>query len=263
MPTARTIVESEVRELVRRRELDPVADPTAVSALIDEAVADYLDRATTSQLPPLADRPGVVARHPRRDRRVRAAAALPRRSRDRRDLDQRAGPGVRRPPRTLRTDHAHPHRRRGRRTRRADAAHHRAPHRPQHPVRRRDAARRIAPARRHPVHHPPPHGGEHPQVRARPDLARRTRRRRLAHRPGRALPRSIGRRRAEHPRRRRHAVGQDHDAQRAVRRDPRPRTRRHRRGGLRTPDCRFPTSSACRPASPTSKAPARSRCAGW
>ena len=59
MPTARTIVESEVRELVRRRNLDPVADPTAVSALIDEAVAEYLDRATTSQLPPLADRPGV------------------------------------------------------------------------------------------------------------------------------------------------------------------------------------------------------------
>jgi pilus assembly protein CpaF len=59
MPTARTIVESEVRELVRRRNLDPVADPTAVSALIDEAVADYLDRATTSQLPPLADRPAV------------------------------------------------------------------------------------------------------------------------------------------------------------------------------------------------------------
>jgi pilus assembly protein CpaF len=59
MSTARTIVESEVRELVRRRNLDPVADPTAVTALIDESVADYLDRATTSQLPPLADRPAV------------------------------------------------------------------------------------------------------------------------------------------------------------------------------------------------------------
>jgi pilus assembly protein CpaF len=59
MPTARAIVESEVRELVRRRALDPVADPTAVSALIDEAVSDYLDRATTSQLPPIGDRPAV------------------------------------------------------------------------------------------------------------------------------------------------------------------------------------------------------------
>jgi pilus assembly protein CpaF len=59
MPTARTIVESEVRELVRRRALDPAADPTAVRALIDEAVADYLDRATTSQLPPLGDRASV------------------------------------------------------------------------------------------------------------------------------------------------------------------------------------------------------------
>jgi pilus assembly protein CpaF len=59
MPTARAIVEGEVRELVRRRALDPIADPTAVSRLIDEAIADYLDRATTSQLPPLADRPAV------------------------------------------------------------------------------------------------------------------------------------------------------------------------------------------------------------
>jgi pilus assembly protein CpaF len=59
MPTARAIVEGEVRELVRRRALDPVADPIAVSRLIDEAIADYLDRATTSQLPPLSDRPAV------------------------------------------------------------------------------------------------------------------------------------------------------------------------------------------------------------
>jgi pilus assembly protein CpaF len=48
-----------VRELVRRRALDPAADPAAVRSLIDEAVADYLDRATTSQLPPLGDRTAV------------------------------------------------------------------------------------------------------------------------------------------------------------------------------------------------------------
>jgi pilus assembly protein CpaF len=59
MPTARTILETEVRELVRRRALDPVAEPDVVAALIDEAVADYLDRASTSALPPLADRAGV------------------------------------------------------------------------------------------------------------------------------------------------------------------------------------------------------------
>ncbi|HEY2299767.1 MAG TPA: ATPase, T2SS/T4P/T4SS family [Jatrophihabitans sp.] len=61
MSTARTILEGEVRELVRRRALDPVAEPAAVATLIDEAIGDYLDRATISQLPPLGDR-GAVAR---------------------------------------------------------------------------------------------------------------------------------------------------------------------------------------------------------
>ncbi|HEY8301106.1 MAG TPA: ATPase, T2SS/T4P/T4SS family [Jatrophihabitans sp.] len=61
MPTARAILESEVRELVRRRALDPVADPAAVARLIDEVIAEYIDRATTSQLPPLGDRAGVAS----------------------------------------------------------------------------------------------------------------------------------------------------------------------------------------------------------
>lgn len=55
MATARAIVEGEVRELVRRRGIDPVADPAVVTRLIDEVVSDYLDRAVTSQLPPLGD----------------------------------------------------------------------------------------------------------------------------------------------------------------------------------------------------------------
>ncbi|PZS33858.1 MAG: pilus assembly protein CpaF [Pseudonocardiales bacterium] len=55
MATARAIVEGEVRELVRRRGIDPVAEPAAVTTLIDEVVSDYLDRAVTSQLPPLGD----------------------------------------------------------------------------------------------------------------------------------------------------------------------------------------------------------------
>jgi pilus assembly protein CpaF len=55
MPTARSILESEIRELVRRRGLDPVAEQPAVARLIDEAVADYQDRATTSSLPPIGD----------------------------------------------------------------------------------------------------------------------------------------------------------------------------------------------------------------
>ena len=60
MSTARTILEGEVRELVRRRALDPVADPGAISQLIDEVVSDYLDRATTAQLPAIGDRIAVA-----------------------------------------------------------------------------------------------------------------------------------------------------------------------------------------------------------
>ena len=60
MSTARAILEGEVRELVRRRALDPVAEPVAVAALIEEAIGDYLDRAATSPLPPLGDRTAVA-----------------------------------------------------------------------------------------------------------------------------------------------------------------------------------------------------------
>jgi hypothetical protein len=54
-------VEAEVRELVRRRGLDPVEDRVAMRRLIDEVVLDYDDRALTSSLPPLPD-PRVAAR---------------------------------------------------------------------------------------------------------------------------------------------------------------------------------------------------------
>ncbi len=59
MATARAIVEAEVRELVRRRGIDPVAEPDVVTRLIDEVVSNYLDRAVTSQLPPLGDTASV------------------------------------------------------------------------------------------------------------------------------------------------------------------------------------------------------------
>ena len=58
--SAREIVESELRELVRRRGLDPVAEPAAVAALLEEVLADYLDRAATSALPPVLDRAGLA-----------------------------------------------------------------------------------------------------------------------------------------------------------------------------------------------------------
>ena len=50
---ATAIVEREVRELVRRRGLDPSADPAAVRRLVDDVIADYDDRALAGPLPPL------------------------------------------------------------------------------------------------------------------------------------------------------------------------------------------------------------------
>ena len=49
------LVEDEVRELVRRRGLDPVVDGPAIRRLVDDVVTDYQERTLTSALPPLAD----------------------------------------------------------------------------------------------------------------------------------------------------------------------------------------------------------------
>ena len=54
------VVEDEVRELVRRRGLDPMADVASVRRLVEEVVADYDERTLTSALPPLADRHSAV-----------------------------------------------------------------------------------------------------------------------------------------------------------------------------------------------------------
>jgi pilus assembly protein CpaF len=48
-------VEAEVRELVRRRGLDPITDHAQMRRLVDEVVNDYDERAMTSTLAPLAD----------------------------------------------------------------------------------------------------------------------------------------------------------------------------------------------------------------
>jgi pilus assembly protein CpaF len=55
-----TIVEDEVRELVRRRGLDPVRDPATMRRLVEDAVADYDERSLTGGLPPLPDVPTTV-----------------------------------------------------------------------------------------------------------------------------------------------------------------------------------------------------------
>ena len=49
------MVEDEVRELVRRRGIDPSADPSAVRLLVHEVVGDYHERSLDGALPPLAD----------------------------------------------------------------------------------------------------------------------------------------------------------------------------------------------------------------
>lgn len=56
MDAAVAAIEQDVRELVRRRGLDPAADPAGVRRLVDEVIADYDDRTLTSALPPLVDR---------------------------------------------------------------------------------------------------------------------------------------------------------------------------------------------------------------
>lgn len=54
------MVEDEVRELVRRRGLDPSSDLAAVRRLVDEVVAEYDERSLTGTLPPLFDPRGTA-----------------------------------------------------------------------------------------------------------------------------------------------------------------------------------------------------------
>jgi pilus assembly protein CpaF len=56
---AHAIVEDEVRELVRRRGVDPIAEPAVVAEIVDEVVADYRDRSITAPLPHLGETAAV------------------------------------------------------------------------------------------------------------------------------------------------------------------------------------------------------------
>ena len=63
MPTATSaleVVDGEVRELIRRRGLDPFTDPGPVRLLVRDVVADYSERSLTSALPPIGDPDAVV-----------------------------------------------------------------------------------------------------------------------------------------------------------------------------------------------------------
>lgn len=49
------LVEHEVRELVRRRGIDPLRDQAVLGDLVRDALADYEERALRGDVPPLAD----------------------------------------------------------------------------------------------------------------------------------------------------------------------------------------------------------------
>jgi len=50
---ALSIVEDEVRELVRRRGLDPAKQPSMIKSLIEEVIKDYDERALLGAVPSL------------------------------------------------------------------------------------------------------------------------------------------------------------------------------------------------------------------
>jgi pilus assembly protein CpaF len=56
------VVEDEVRELVRRRGLDPRSDTQAIRLLVDAAITDYDERALSLSLPGVADRAAAARR---------------------------------------------------------------------------------------------------------------------------------------------------------------------------------------------------------
>ncbi len=49
------VIEREVRELVRRRGLDPQTDTVAIRKIVDDVMADYDERTLTSAMPPVSD----------------------------------------------------------------------------------------------------------------------------------------------------------------------------------------------------------------
>ena len=163
----RTIAD-RVRTRVRREGVDLATDRELAARYVREEVRRYSERALGgSHAACSRDEARHRARGRRGAHRVRAAAAVPRRSRRSRRC------GSTRPTASSSRATASPSGRpcvltdaRGARPRRADAAVTRASRRPLVALRRRVAARRLAPARRDPRHHAPALGREHPQVPA-------------------------------------------------------------------------------------------------
>lgn len=59
---AAALLHDEIRELVRRRGIDPLADAAALEGLVAEASADYVTRADAGLVPPLHDPADAQAR---------------------------------------------------------------------------------------------------------------------------------------------------------------------------------------------------------
>lgn len=56
MNQATALLEDEVRELVRRRGLNPARDVVGIRTLVADAIADYDDRSVAGLVPPVVDR---------------------------------------------------------------------------------------------------------------------------------------------------------------------------------------------------------------
>lgn len=59
---AAALLHDEIRELVRRRGIDPLTESSALEALVAEASADYVTRADAGLVPPLRDPDAAQAR---------------------------------------------------------------------------------------------------------------------------------------------------------------------------------------------------------
>jgi len=58
--SARELLESDVRELIRRRGIDPSVDVAATQALVEEVIDDYDERALLGSMPALGERSAAV-----------------------------------------------------------------------------------------------------------------------------------------------------------------------------------------------------------
>ena len=58
--TAIEIIDAEVRDVVRREGIDPVADPGSIRTIVEQVVANYDERSLSRPLPPLGDSQSVT-----------------------------------------------------------------------------------------------------------------------------------------------------------------------------------------------------------